>query len=516
MRTALSAAENNFVVNKYSHCGQLTINWLTLKQGAIVTTKKIAIGTTAILLIVVLNLTFLQLISGTPDPSRAPGVAVGHEPAPSLLKRIMGRAQYVASPSLTILSDGSYVASHDLFGWGSSQNTAGIVKIYRSVDRGKSWVQTTTLEGQFWSTIFAHKDALYIIGVPHRGGNLIIRKSTDGGYTWTTPLNKKSGILKTGKFGGTPNSPVIHDGRLWVVQSMRLVSAPVGADLLNADSWTVGTPVRQNKRWLDSSFNFWSEGQVVASPAEGVVVLPKINQLPYTAILRAETPIKLTFDPVRDFVELPGAEKKFGAVYDPVSGRFYVCSNPVLPAHKNDPNIGETPAMIRNAAALFSSKDLRHWEMKKIFLYSPDLHHEAFQYLNFVIDGDDLAVISRTAFVIGGPKPPRGHDSNLMTFHRIKDFRNATREYELEIEDNRVLRYERTQHEHAPLGSFPLGSQFDGKPLEKPDGLAQDEEGHVYIREQSDRILQFDTTGNFQGISAAPPLQFETYLPNLK
>jgi len=404
------------------------------------TKKRIAVGAIIILLLFLLNLVCLQFISGTPDVTRAPGIVVGHQPAPSLLQRITGRAQYLGSPSLTILSDGSYVASHDLFGWGSAQDTAGITKIYRSTDRGESWAQTTTLEGQFWSTVFAHKDALYIWGYAHRSGNIIIRKSLDGGYTWTVPFDEDNGLLKEGKFGGTPNCPVIHDGRLWISQSTRLMSAPVDANLLVADSWTLSKNVPQDKTWLNGKFPFWSEGQVAASPKEGVVALPKINQMPYTALLRAKSPISLTFDSVNDFVELPGAEKKFGAVYDPVSECFYVCSNPILPAHKDDPKIGKTPAMIRNAAALFCSEDLNHWEMKKIFLYLPDPHHEAFQYLNCVIDGDDLLVISRTAFVIGGPKPPRGHDSNLMTFHRIPDFRNASPEHELVIEGNRVLR----------------------------------------------------------------------------
>ena len=104
-----------------------------------------------------------------------------------------------------------------------------------------------------------------------------------------------------------------------------------------------------------------------------------------------------------------------------------------------------------------------------------------------------------------------------MTLHRIKDFRNATHEYELDIDENRVLRYERTQYLRAPLGDFSIGSLFDGKPLENPDGLAQDEEGRIYIREQSGRILQFDVTGNFQSVdSDCPHAMFEKRLVNVK
>ena len=475
------------------------------------TMKSVVGGAVAVCFALGLGLAGVQCGVGAPDAGRAPGVVIGHQPAPSLLELILGRAQYVGSPSIAILPNGAYVASHDLFGRGSSQDTSGVTKVYRSSDRGATWTPAATLEGQFWSKVFVHNGGLFIFGYTAKGGNIVIRKSTDGGYTWTLPIDGESGLLKSGRYGGTPNRPVIYEGRLWIGQSTRLMSAPVDSNLLKAASWTLSKTVSQDTSWLSGRFKFWSEGQVTASPAEGVVLLPKVNQLPYTALLRAETPRSLHFDPYLDFVDLPGGEKKFGAAYDAVSGRYYVCNNPVLPAHKDDWRLREKPGMIRNTAALLSSKDLYHWNVEKIFLYSPDLYHEAFQYLNFEFDGDDLAVISRTAFVVGRHKPPRGHDSNLMTFHRIRDFRTVSPDHEIEIDrgGNRVLRYERTQHERAPLGAFPLGSHFDGTPLKDPTGLAQDRDGRVYILEQGGRILQFDAAGNFLGLAASAPIPFD-------
>ncbi len=481
------------------------------------TIKRIILITLIALSILALALAVSHGASVTPDPTRAPGVALGHQPAPSLLDIATGRDQYIGSPSITLLPDGTYIASHDVFGRGSSQDTSGITKIYRSTDRGNHWTETAVLEGQFWSTVFAHNGALFVFGYAHRSGNIVIRKSLDGGFTWTTPDNENTGLLRTGKFGGTSNSPVIHDGRLWIAQSTRLMSAPVNADLLRADAWTLSKSVSQDPHWLDGNFTFWSEGQVTASPKEGVVVLPKINQLPYTAILRAESPMSLSFNPELDFAALPGAEKKFGAVYDPVSERFYICSNPVLPAHKDDWRYGNRPAMIRNAAALLSSADLRRWRVEKVFLYSPDMHHEAFQYFNFLIDGDDLAVVSRTAFKIGGHKPPRGHDSNLMTFHRIPNFREAAPLHDLEIDGNQVVRYEQTQHERMPLGAFAPESPYEGKPLERPAALAQDDAGDVYIREEGGRMLRFDAAGNFlETVTHSPAAPFSESLFNVR
>jgi hypothetical protein len=58
-----------------------------------------------------------------------------------------------------------------------------------------------------------------------------------------------------------------------------------------------------------------------------------------------------------------------------------------------------------------------------IFIQSPHVDYEAFQYFSFDFDGEDLVIASRTALQIENRKPPRGHDSNLITFHRIAGFR---------------------------------------------------------------------------------------------
>ena len=42
-----------------------------------------------------------------------------------------------------------------------------------------------------------------------------------------------------------------------------------------------------------------------------------------------------------------------------------------------------------------------------------------FQYADFIIDGNDILLLSRTAF----SHAHSFHDSNFITFHRIKNFR---------------------------------------------------------------------------------------------
>jgi len=359
--------------------------------------------------------------SGTTDNSKVPGVVVHRLPVPSLVGRIAGKAIYTASPSIAVLPSGEYVISDNLFGSGSGADRSGTTHVFGSRDRGLHWDELAVLRDMKRGSLFVHRGALYLLGYRAAPGDALIRRSDDGGRTWTEPRDERSGLLRRGDFGGTPNRPVIHEGRIWVAQSGRRVfSAPVEADLLRADSWTLSEEADLNHGPFGKKVRI-TEAQVVASPETGVVVMPKIHGKASTVLLRAGPNPKKIRDPrPEDWVSLPGGEKKFAAGHDSKSGWFFALTNPVLPAYRDS---GWPPELIRNVAALVVSRDLRNWRVATVFLESPHVDYEAFQYLAYDFDGEDLVVASRTAFEVGDGKPPRGHDSNLTTFHRIKDFR---------------------------------------------------------------------------------------------
>src|SRR2546427_8804887 len=81
-----------------------------------------------------------------PDFSKVPGVVIDHSPASSGL--------YIGSPSILILSNGDYLASHDLFGPKSNEHISATTKIFRSADRGKTWSHLADIQGAFWSSLF--------------------------------------------------------------------------------------------------------------------------------------------------------------------------------------------------------------------------------------------------------------------------------------------------------------------------------------------------------------------------
>src|SRR5512137_2915330 len=68
--------------------------------------------------------------AGTPDFSKVPGVVIDHSPASSGL--------YIGSPSIAVLPNGDYVASHDFFGPKSAEHQTSRSAVFRASDRGES------------------------------------------------------------------------------------------------------------------------------------------------------------------------------------------------------------------------------------------------------------------------------------------------------------------------------------------------------------------------------------------
>ena len=112
----------------------------------------------------------------------APGVVIDHVPAST--------GSYVGSPSLAILPDGNYVASHDFFGPKTTEHERALTAVFRSSDRGATWKKISEIDGQFWSTLFTHRNALYILGTDRHHGNAIIRRSDDGPASVSLPADR--------------------------------------------------------------------------------------------------------------------------------------------------------------------------------------------------------------------------------------------------------------------------------------------------------------------------------------
>jgi hypothetical protein len=79
---------------------------------------------------------------------------------------------------------------------------------------------------------------------------------------------------------------------------------------------------------------------------------------------------------------------------------------------------------LRNTVGLVSSKDLKSWKLERIVLQNDDYEKIGFQYVDWVVDGDDIISLMRTSFPSpDGASTNNFHDSNYMIFYRVKNFR---------------------------------------------------------------------------------------------
>ena len=361
------------------------------------------------------------------ESASVPGVVIDHQPASS--------GRYVGSPSIAILPGGDYVASHDVFGPKSGYRERATSRVFRSSDRGHSWQHVSDIDGQLWSTLFVHRGALYIIGTLARYNDTIIRRSADGGETWTEPKDGETGLLLAGRFHCAPVSVIVHGGRLWramedTTNPQRwglpyrafMMSAPVDADLLRAESWTVSNRLPSDASWLDGKFGGWLEGNAVVAPDGGIVNVLRVEYPEgggKAAIVEVSDDGRtVSFDPDNGFVDLPGGCTKFTIRFDPVSKHYWTLSNYMPPRH-----LGLHPGATRNTLALVRSADLRNWEVRSIVAYHHDVKKHGFQYPDWQFEGDDIVAVSRTAYDDGLGGAHNFHDANYLTFHRLADFR---------------------------------------------------------------------------------------------
>jgi hypothetical protein len=361
------------------------------------------------------------------DTSKVPGTVIAHYPKSGL--------KYVGSPGIAIVGDGVYLAKHDEFGPGSTEFESAITQLYRSEDAGRTWRRTHTFNGLFWASIFTLKDAVYLLGTDKHHGHVVIFRSRDGGRTWTKPTTADNGLLRTGENHTAPVPVVVHNGRVWramedagggnqwgVRYRAMMMSASVDADLLQAANWTFSNALPRNPDWLDGKFNAWLEGNAVAAPDGKMVNVLRVDYNPeggLAAIVRvSDDGRKATFDPWHDIIQFPGGATKFTIRRDPDTNLYWSLSN-YTPAFHRDTRAAST----RNTLALVSSPDLRKWTVRCVVLYHPDVKYHAFQYVDWLFEGPDLIVASRTAYDDGLGGAHGFHDANYLTFHRIKNFR---------------------------------------------------------------------------------------------
>lgn len=108
------------------------------------------------------------------------------------------------------------------------------------------------------------------------------------------------------------------------------------------------------------------------------------------------------------FVHIPGGDLKFHICYDDKTQLFWLLHSQI-----------DGRMNARRRLALSFSPDLLHWTFAGLVAVGPT-DHPARHYATMLIDGDDLCIVSRS----GDENARTAHDGNIVTFHRVRNFRS--------------------------------------------------------------------------------------------
>ena len=374
-------------------------------------------------------------------------VVIAKSPAPDSV--------FLYTPGIVEGFDGRLVVSVDYGGPGTSvldgprsdfgdYKSGNQIRIILSDDNGKTWRETSARIPMMHEILFKAGKSLYMIG---HSGRLLITRSDDNGETWSEP----SVLCPEPRWHQSCTPVDIHDGKVtlvyekwvsdghpWPGVGPVLMHAKVDDDLTEASSWKFsdlynpdedmeasrpsGIPLTDPGkagiletnviRVYDEKNPFYDpSGKSVVLMMRASVGLPDIGVM-MKGVEKPDGSLaveKLTKNGREIyFAHIPGADLKFYVVYDPES-RLYWLLHSQMDGRMN----------YRRRLALSYSPDLLKWTFAGLVAVGP-ADNAARHYASMIIHGDDLLIVSRS----GDERARNSHDGNLVTFHRVKDFRD--------------------------------------------------------------------------------------------
>ncbi len=350
------------------------------------------------------------------------------------------------APSLARAADQSLLCAVPLLERPSGHSR---LRFYRSLDGGRQWTQLPAASAFHCGRLVEQGRTLYFLGAgPRRGDGIRIIRSDDSGTTWSEPAQ-----LFDGGFYNAASSCAVKDGNLyWCCGAVNedgqfngpgsrtvVVAADLERDLTDPAAWRrsnyltyPGTPPSLRSGVGDAPGkpypDHWLEGNVVQVKGELRLFwrtrIDEYGTPSLTAVCSLHDDGKDLDYRFEQFYPWPGAQNHFHVIHDPASGLYWMTSN--LATHSQDMDMAaaldNNPRFkgrksIRRVLALFCSFDALNWLPAGYVIVWP-LMRQASNYCGLLIDGDDLLVTARTA-----RDAPNQHDNDLITFHRLENFR---------------------------------------------------------------------------------------------
>lgn len=122
------------------------------------------------------------------------------------------------------------------------------------------------------------------------------------------------------------------------------------------------------------------------------------------------------------FVPCPGGQMRFHVLYDEATRNYWLLSSQATDSMVRPDRLGpervNLPNNERHRMQLHFSKNMIDWCFAGLVCYG-DSPRQARHYASMAFDGEDLVIVSRS----GDERAKNAHDGNLITFHRVREFR---------------------------------------------------------------------------------------------
>lgn len=197
--------------------------------------------------------------------------------------------------------------------------------------------------------------------------------------------------------------------RGWYVGEMApvLMRGRLGDDLTRRESWVFASELTFRDVMTEDRPDWFGVPFFAADPIHGVMV---------TQLEKAPSGKTMLYVPC------PGGQMKFHVLYDEESRLCWLLStqatDSMIRPDRMPHDRYNLPNNERRRMQLHFSKNMIDWCFAGLVAVGP-VEKASRHYASMAIDGDDLVVLSRS----GDERAKSAHDGNIITFHRVKDFR---------------------------------------------------------------------------------------------
>ncbi len=391
---------------------------------------------------------------------------------------------FLFTPSILRLPNGRLLAASERGGAWAKENDW--TRLYSSDDGGKTWSLRATAR-IWHGRLFKSGNSIYHLGHRGGSrGDLQIMRSDDDGTSWSKQVPLSSGERWHGSAGNVwrakGNVYLVMEKRTsneirgWDVGTLApvLMRAKEGDDLTKRESWTFASDLvfadvvpgyRENRPAL-SGFGVpffrqnypeqihlvpdrrmppigWLEGNVVQitdpnhywhdpsgntfhifmrshTGGNGYAALAKVIENPdgtmTTSLVQAPSGQVMLFMP------FPGGQMRFHVLYDEKTKLYWLLGTQATDSMTRiealPPDRYNLPSDERRRLVLHFSKNMADWCFAGVVAIGPN-ERGSRHYACMDIDGNDLVILSRS----GDERALSSHNGNLITFHRVKNFR---------------------------------------------------------------------------------------------